>query len=112
MLPSKLWRLRCFEKGLEVDYGNEEYAILLELLSLLEPELLVSLNSMRSSWRTYLALWIPNRTRAHLERLEDIIAIIMAALPADSWRGRKGGEARIGTSAVCHQRYRKTHKNG
>ena len=37
----------------KVDYGNEEYTILLELLSLLEPELLVSLNSMRSSWCTY-----------------------------------------------------------
>ena len=66
-------------KGSKVDYGNEEYTILLELLSLLEPELLVSLDSMRSSWRTYLALWVPNRTRAHTERLGDIIEIVMAA---------------------------------
>ena len=51
---------------------------MLELLSLLEPELLVSLDSMRSSWRTYLALWVPNRTRAHIERLGDIIEIIIS----------------------------------
>ena len=66
-------------KGSKVDYGSDEYAMLLELLSLLEPELLVSLDSMRSSWRTYLALWVPNRTRAHTERLGDIIEIVMAA---------------------------------
>ena len=68
-----------------IDYGNEEYLCLLELMALRKPDLLVSLDSLRNAWPTHMDLWAVTKTDAHIERLADVVEIIMGALRAEPW---------------------------
>ena len=58
---------------------------ILQLWCLREPMLWTSLNSMRKQWPVLLDGWRPSKTNAHVERLADVIEIIMCALRGDEW---------------------------
>ena len=68
-----------------VDYGNYEYLAVLEFWSLREPKIWESLNSMRDAWPTVLDLWHTAKTERHVERLADVVEIVMGALRGGAW---------------------------
>ena len=65
--------------------GNYEYLAVLEFWSLREPKIWESLNSMRDAWPTLLDLWHAAKTKQHVERLADIVEIVMGALRGEDW---------------------------
>ena len=68
-----------------VDYGNEVYLAHLQFCCLQKPKIWNSLNSMREAWPVYLDLWRHNKTQRHVERLADIVEIVMGALRGVEW---------------------------
>ena len=62
-----------------VDYGNCEYVVMLEFWCLERPALCTSLMALQRRWPVYLDLWKQNKSSAHVERLADIVEIIMGA---------------------------------
>ena len=68
-----------------VDYGNYEYRALIEFWCLRNPAIWESLNSMRRAWPALLDLWSPAKTDRHVERLADIVEIVMGALRGEDW---------------------------
>ena len=70
-----------------VDYGNYEYLALIEFWSLRKPAIWESLNIMRKAWPVLLDLWSPAKTERHVERLADIVEIVMGALRGEDWFG-------------------------
>ena len=71
-------------KNRNVDYGNAEYLAVLQLLALRDTRVWVYLKMMRQAWPTYMDLWAPNKTNAHVEQLADVVEIVMAALRGEA----------------------------
>ena len=68
-----------------VDYGNYEYLALLEFLCLQDAAIWENLNILRKSWPTKLDLWKTHKSLKHVERLGDVIEIIMGGLRGENW---------------------------
>ena len=85
-----------------VDYGNYEYLSVLEFWSLREPKIWESLNSMRDAWATLLDLWHAANTQRHVERLADIVEIVMGALRGEDWFHECIGEKRLPDLFASH----------
>ena len=85
-----------------VDYGNYEYLSVLEFWSLREPKIWKSLNSMRDAWPTLLDLWHAAKTQRHVERLADIVEIVMGALRGEDWFHECIGEKRLPDLSALH----------
>ena len=84
-----------------VDYGNYEYLAVLEFWSLREPKIWESLNSMRDAWPTLLDLWRAATTQRHVERLADIVEIVMGALRGEAWFHEWIGEKPLPICSLC-----------
>ena len=69
----------------KVDYGNAEYLAVLQFLALADTRVWVYLKMMRRAWPTYMDLWAPNKTNAHVEQLADVVEIVIAALRGESY---------------------------
>ena len=85
-----------------VDYGNCEYLSVLEFWSLRERKIWESLNSMRDAWPTLLDLWHAAKTQRHVERLADIVDIVMGALHGETWFHECIGEKRLPDLLALH----------
>ena len=68
-----------------IDYGNKEYHALLQFWARARPTIHVALNQLRSRWPTLMDLWLPRKSDRHVERLGDVVEIIMGALRAEDW---------------------------
>ena len=68
-----------------IDYGNFEYYALIQCWTLAQPAMHGSLNRLRSAWPTYLDVWRSPATGRHIERLADVVEIILAAARAEGW---------------------------
>ena len=68
-----------------IDYGNKEYLTTLQYMVLAQPTIHDSLNRLRSRWPTLMDLWLSYKSDQHIERLADVVEIIMGALRAEHW---------------------------
>ena len=68
-----------------INYGNKEYHALLQYMALAKPTIHHALNRLRSRWPTLLDLWTPHKSDEHIERLADVVEIIMGAACAEPW---------------------------
>ena len=68
-----------------INYGDEEYNALLQFWALAQPAMQSALNRLRSTWPTLMDLWKSPKSGEHVERLADIVEIIMGAARAESW---------------------------
>ena len=68
-----------------IDYGNREYLAVLQFWSLASPNMKEHLGSLQEVWPTYFDLWRENKTGAHIERLADVVEIIIAAVRDEKW---------------------------
>jgi len=68
-----------------IDYGNREYLAVMEFWSLSSPDMLKHLGSLQEVWPTYLDLWRMDKTSAHIERLADVVEIIIGAVREEPW---------------------------
>ena len=97
MVPATSWHASGFKylsfqgydtmnNGLRIiDYGNHEYLAVLEFLCLQHAAIWENLNIMRAYWPTLLDLWRPHKSLTHVERLSDVIEIIMGGLRGEDW---------------------------
>ena len=68
-----------------IDYGNKEYHALLQYWALAQPTIHHALNRLRTRWPTLMDLWAPHKSDQHVERLADVVEIIMGAARAEPW---------------------------
>ena len=68
-----------------IDYGNKEYHALLQYWALAQPTIHHALNRLRTRWPTLMDLWAPHKSGQHVERLADVVEIIMGAARAEPW---------------------------
>ena len=68
-----------------IDYGNREYLCMLEFMSLRKHGRLDSLASLQNAWPAHMDLWAVTKTKAQIERLADVVEIIMGALRSEPW---------------------------
>ena len=68
-----------------IDYGNKEYHALLQYSALAKPTINVALNRLRSRWPKLMDLWEAPKSGKHIERLADVMEIIMGATRAEPW---------------------------
>ena len=71
--------------GVWVDYGNCEYVVLLLFWWLERPALCTSFKALQRMWPTKLDVWKLGKTSKHVERLADVVEIIMGAARAEKF---------------------------
>ena len=69
--------------GVWVDYGNCEYVVLLLFWWLERPEVCTSFKALQRMWPVKLDVWKVDKISKHVERLADVVEIIMGAARAE-----------------------------
>ena len=68
-----------------INYGNKEYHALLQSMALAKPTIHHALNRLRTRWPTLMDLWAPHKSDQHVERLADVVEIMMGAARGEPW---------------------------